>query len=172
MLDITRGRSLATTAPAPDRVGDESFPSAAQQPPGLTPGILTMYPGCTPRPRNKRVYDAACAVAEGRQVQELDASQIVPGMHAWCGGSFLTVADAWHMHLGDIKSLENQITSATAAHPFVLLRLAGGSFTTGWIIGELDTPVYVLAPTPDAIPAPGAEATEGESTAARESARG
>lgn len=170
MLSIDVGKVSRHPAPA-GPVGDDAIPQAAQ-PPGPTPGILTMYPGCTPRPRNKRVYDAACAAAEGQRVQELDASQIVPGMHAWCGGSFLTVADAWHMHLGDIKSLENQITSATAAHPFVLLRLAGDRFTTGWIIGELDTPVYVLAPTPDAIPAPGAGATEGESTAARESTRG
>lgn len=143
MAYATWGRSLAPQPP-PGSVGDDAIPPAAQ-PPGTTPGILTMYPGCTPRPRNKRAYDAACAAADGKLVTELDASQVTPRMRAWCGGSFLTVVEARHMQLGDIKSLENQISQTAAAHPFVLLQLERDGVTTGWIIGELDTPVYVLA---------------------------
>lgn len=143
MLDITRGRSLATRPPD-GPVGDERIPPAAQ-PPGTTPGILTMYPGCTPPPRNMRTYRAACAAANGELVQEFDASEVVPRMLAFCGGSFLTVIEANQMRLGDIKALQDQFTQATLVHPFVLLRLEGDGVTTGWIIGELDTPVYCLA---------------------------
>lgn len=143
MLSITRGRSLATTAPA-GSVGDECIPPAAQ-PPRATPGILTMYPGCTPRPRNRRVYEAACVAADGEHVIELDAHQITPRMRAWCGGSFLTVVEARLMCLGDIDELRTQIGEVARAHQFVLLQLNGDGATTGWLIGELDTPVYCLA---------------------------
>lgn len=166
MLSIDVGKVSRHPAPA-GPVGDDAIPQAAQQPPGLIPGILTMYPGCTPRPRNKRAWDAACAAAQGEPVQEFDASGVTPGMRAWCGSSFLAVVDAWHMHLGDIKSLENQITSQAATHPFVLLRLEGNGCVTGWIIGELDTPVYVLAPTPDAATASGAGTSVQKPTAAQ-----
>lgn len=143
MAYATWGRSLATTAP-PGSVGDDTIPPAAQ-PSGATPDILTMYPGCTPQPRNRRVYEAACVAAHGEFVTELDASQVTPRMHAWCGGSFLTVVEARHMHLGDIKDLDTQINESARAHPFVLLQLERDGVTTGWIIGELNTPVYVLA---------------------------
>lgn len=153
MLDITRGRSLATTAPAPDRVGDESFPSAAQQLPGLTPGILDEYPGCTPRPRNLPEYQAACQAAQGEAVIECSAFEVTAGMQMYQGGRFLAITDVKRSPTGDVEV-------AMRGHGVAALRVA-----------SMTAPVYVLASTPDAIPAPGAEATEGESTAARGSAR-
>lgn len=143
MLSITRGRSLATRPPD-GPVGDDAIPQAAQ-PPGPEPGVLTMYPGCTPPPRNMRVYRAACAAASGERVQEFDASEIVPRMRAWCGGSFLTVIEARLMSLGQVEELRDQFSATALAHQFVLLRMEGDGATTGWLIGELDTPVYCLA---------------------------
>lgn len=126
----------------PPRPGGD-LPSLTAPPPGV-PGILTMYPGCTLPPRNMRVYRAACAAANGEHVVELDASQITPDMRAWCGSSFLTVVEARHMRLGDIEEFRT-FGESTRQHQFVLLRLEGGGATTGWLIGEPDTPVYVLA---------------------------
>jgi hypothetical protein len=103
-----------------------------------------MYPGCTPRPRDKRAYDAACAAADGQHVIELNACQVEVGMRAWCNRSLLTVTNARHMRLGDLKDFELS-SEATRSHRFVLLRLDGDGATTGWLIGEPDTPVYVLA---------------------------
>jgi hypothetical protein len=144
MAYATWGRSLATTAP-PGLVGDETIPPAAQ-PPGLIPGTRATCPAeCTPRPRNPRVYKAACAAAEGEPVREYDAFEVEDGMRAFCGGSFLTVIEAQLKHLNDFKELRDQFGQTTLAHPFVLLRLEGGGATTGWLIGELDTPVYCLA---------------------------
>lgn len=116
------------------------------QPPGLVPSELPRA-ACpiNPRPRNRRVYEAACAAAEGEPVIELDAEDIVPPMRAWCGGSFLTVVEVRLMCLGDIAELHTQINDAGRAHRFMLLRLEGDGTTTGWLIGELDTPVYCLA---------------------------
>jgi hypothetical protein len=127
-------------------VGDECIPQQAAQPPGLVPSESPRA-GCpvNPRPRNLRAYQAACAAANGGPVQEFDAEDIVPRMRAWCGGHFLTVIEASLMCLGDIESLRDQFGQTTLAHQFVLLRLKGGGATTGWIIGELDTPVYCLA---------------------------
>jgi len=120
-----------------------------------------------PRPRNRRVYEAACAAAEGEKVVEYDAFEIEEGMLVWCGGSFLTVVAARLMHLGDFEELHRQFTGSTLAHQFVLLRLQGRGATTGWIIGELDTPVYALVPAPDAATASGAGASVQELTAAQ-----
>jgi len=92
-----------------------------------------------------RTYRAACAAANGELVQEFDAADVVPHMRAWCGGHFLTIVEAKLMCLGDVESLRDQFGQTTLAHQFVLLRLEGGGATTGWIIGELDTPVYCLA---------------------------
>lgn len=146
MLDTTWGRSLATTQPPAGSVGDECIPQQAAQPPGLVPSELPRA-GCpvNQRPRNAAVYKAACAAAEGEPVIERDAFEVEPGERAWCGGSFLTVIDALPMRLGDFSDLHKQFSQETLAHPFILLRLEGDGTTTGWIIGELDTPVYCLA---------------------------
>ncbi|MFL6113242.1 MAG: hypothetical protein ACJ786_18065 [Catenulispora sp.] len=136
------------------------------QPPGLVPSE-TPRAGCpiAPRPRNQRTYAAACAAAQGDPVAEFDASEIVPGMRAWVGSRFLPVIEARHLTIGDIPALVFSSDNAKR-HPFVLLRLAEDD-RSGWIVGELTTPVYVLAAAPDAIHAPGAGATADESTAAR-----
>lgn len=167
MLSIDVGKVSRHPAPA-GPVGDESFPQAAQQPLGLTPSELPRA-ACpiNPRPRNQRAYNAACAAAQGEPVREYDAFEVEEGMRAWCGGSFLTVTDARHMHLGDFEELHRQFNQTELAHPFVLLLLTGPGTATGWIIGDLDTPVYVLASTPDAIHAPGAEASADKSTRPR-----
>lgn len=144
MLDTTWGRSLATQAPA-GPVGDDTIPPAAQ-PPGLVPSELPRA-ACpiNPKPRNDRAYKAACAAAEGEPVREYDAFEVEEGMRAWCCGHFLTVSEVLHKRLGDFEELHRQFTEASLAHPFVLLMLEGNGTTTGWIIGELDTPVYCLA---------------------------
>lgn len=142
MAYATWGRSLAPQPP-PGSVGDDAFPSAAQ-PPGSTPGILTMYPGCTPRPRDRRTYEAACAAADGQLVVERFACQIKTGMRAWCAGHFLDVVEARHMRLGDLPDFQMS-GEATRQHKFVLLHLEGDGATTGWLIGEPDNPVYCLA---------------------------
>jgi hypothetical protein len=73
-------------------VGDDTIPPAAQ-PPGLIPGTLATCPAeCTPRPRNLREYQAACAAAEGEPVVEIDACQAMPGMEVWHSSHFLTVS--------------------------------------------------------------------------------
>jgi len=145
-------------------VGDESIPRAAQ-PPGLIPSEPPRA-GCpiNPRPRNRRAYEAACMAAEGERVTEYNAFEIEEGMLAWCGGAFLAVTNAKIMRLGDFEEMRKQFTESTLAHQFVLLRLQGRGATTGWIIGDLDTPVYVLAPTPGAATAPGAGASVQELT--------
>lgn len=127
----------------PPRPGGDVL-SLTAQPSGATPGILAMHPGCTPRPRNRRVYEAACAAANGEPVVELDAQQITPRMRAWCGGSFLTVVEARHLRVGDIEEFE-LLSECERGHQFVLLRLEGDGAISGCIVGELDTPVYVLA---------------------------
>lgn len=114
------------------------------QPPGPGPGVLTMYPGCTPRPRNQRAYAAACAAANGELVQEFNASQVMPRMRAWCNSSFLTVINAEQRRVSEIDELSFNSESARN-HWFVVLRLEGDGATTGWLIGELDAPVYCLA---------------------------
>jgi len=145
MAYATWGRSLATTTAPAGPVGDESIPRAAQ-PPGLIPSELPRA-ACpiNPRPRNERAYKAACAAAEGEKVADYDAFEVEEGMRAFCGGSFLTVIEAQLKHLNDFKELRDQFGQTTLAHPFVLLRLEGDGATTGWLIGELDTPVYCLA---------------------------
>jgi hypothetical protein len=110
----------------------------------LTPTELPLA-GCpiNPRPRDQRTYSAACHAAQGEAVQEFDACEIVTGMRAWCGSRFLAVVNVRHLTVGDI--VDPSVAGETSRrHPFVLLRLAdqGG---TGWIIGEVDAPVYVLA---------------------------
>lgn len=142
MAYATWGRSLATAPAGP--VGDESIPRNAQ-PPGLVPSELPRA-ACpvNPRPRNLRAYQAACKVADGKPVIEHDAFEVEPGQRAWCGGSFLTVIEARVMTVGQIPDLVFSSEQARA-HRFVLLRLEGDGATTGWIIGELDTPVYCLA---------------------------
>lgn len=144
MLDTTWGRSLATTLAPAGPVGDESIPRAAQ-PPGLVPSELPRA-ACpaNPRPRNQRAYSAACAAAEGEAVREYDAFEVDKGMHAWCGGHFLTVVEASIKTVGQIAELVFSSEEART-HRFVLLRLKGDGATTGWIVGELDTPVYCLA---------------------------
>jgi hypothetical protein len=126
-------------------VGDECIPQQAAQPPGLVPSELPRA-ACpvNPRPRNQRVYSAACASADGEPVTEYDAFEVEPGQRAWCGGSFLTVVEAKVMTVGQISELIFSSESARS-HRFVVLRLEGNGATTGWIIGELDTPVYCLA---------------------------
>lgn len=148
MIDSTWGRSLATTAPA-GSVGDESFPPAAQQSPGLIPGTLAAYPGCTPRPRNLAEYRAACVVAVGASVIEHRACEIVPGAQVYHGGRFLTVLTT---DRGDTGHVELRLEG----YGIVAIRLA-----------DLDAPVYVLAPAPDAVDAPGAGTPADESTAVR-----
>lgn len=131
---------------SPSSGGNEGLFSETPQLEQLTPSEPPRA-GCpvAPRPRNQRVYSAACAAACGEPVAELDASDVTPRMRAWCGGSFLTVIEARHMRLGDVAELYTQIGETGRAHQFVLLRLQGAGATTGWLIGELDTPVYCLA---------------------------
>lgn len=147
MLTSPRGRSLATEAPA-GFVGDAPLPPAAQQPPGLTPGILDAYPGCTPRPRNLPEYQAACRAALGEPVREHPACEIVPDMRVYYSGRFLTVVGI----------------DRHDPHADVELRLTEDDL---YVIRVLPTiaPVYALAPTSDACKAPDAGASAGQSTA-------
>lgn len=165
MLDITRGRSLATQPPE-GFVGDESFPPAAHQPPGLVPSELPRA-ACpiNPRPRIPDQYTAACLAAEGDRVHELDACQVGPGARIWHMRRFATVTQAEQKRVSDITG---SAFSGEAArnHVFVILRLDDAD-ATGWLLAELGAPVYVLAPTPDAATAPGAGAPADESTAVR-----
>ncbi|NUP52099.1 MAG: hypothetical protein HOW97_32970 [Catenulispora sp.] len=130
---------MSTSSVGGEGLFSETTPSESQP----VPGILTMYPGCTPRPRDRRAYDAACAAANGQHVIELNACQIERGMRAWCGASFLAVTDAIGLTVGQIPDLAT-LGEEARRHPFVLIHL-DGSAATGCIIGELDTPVYVLA---------------------------
>jgi len=121
-----------------------------------------------PKPRNERVYKAACAAAEGEKVIDYDAFEVEEGMQAFCCGSFLTVIAVSHLRVSQINDPNLRFLSEESRnHPFVLLQLQGDRQATGWLIGELDTPVYVLAPTPDAATASGAGASGQESTAAQ-----
>ncbi len=143
MLSIPWGRSLATHSPATGLVGDETIPLPAQQPPGLIPGTLTACPAeCTPRPRDITAYRAASHAAQGDPVHEFDASEIVPDMRVWNGARFLTVAQIKHKRVADIKDV--LATEAARAHLYVEMRLDGAE-TSGWLLAELDTPVYCLA---------------------------
>lgn len=150
MQSITRGRSLATTVP-PGRVGDESFPSAAQQLPGLIPGTVAAYPGCTPRPRNLPEYQAACLVAAGEPVVEYNACQVVEGMRVYW---------PWRR-----RFLEAIGADRMGPGPDVELRLAETGLYVINII-PATTPVYVLAPTSDASHAPDTGALLPEPTGA------
>jgi hypothetical protein len=76
---------------------------------------------------------------------------------------FATVAAAQQRRVSDIAGALTTGESARR-HAFVVLRLDDAD-ATGWLLAELDAPVYRLAPAPDACSAPGAEATAGESTA-------
>jgi hypothetical protein len=111
--------------------------------PDLIPGALTACPtACTPRPRNLPAYRAACHAAQGEPVGEFDASEIVPGMRAWTGVRFLTVAAVEHKRVADIDDV--LASEATRAHLYVEMRLDGVE-VAGWLLAELDTPMYVLA---------------------------
>jgi len=111
--------------------------------PALVPGALTACPtACAPRPRNLPAYRAACHAAQGEAVHEFDASEIVPDMRVWTGARFLTVADVERKSLADIKDV--LATEAARSHYYVEMRLDGAE-RTGWLLTELDTPVYVLA---------------------------
>jgi hypothetical protein len=142
MLSIPWGRSLATPSPPVGLVGDDVIPQAAQ-PPGLIPGTLATCPTtCTPRPRDLPAYRAACHAAQGEPVQELDASEIVPDMRVWTGVRFLTAAAVKHKRVADIGDF--LATEAARAHLYVEMRLDGAE-VAGWLLAELDAPVYVLA---------------------------
>lgn len=67
-------------------VSDEGVFPATTPSPQIIPGVLTAYPGCTPRPRNLTEYRAACNAAEGDQVQEINAVNVMPGAVIWHGG--------------------------------------------------------------------------------------
>lgn len=127
----------------PPRPGGD-VPSQAAQPPGLVPSELPRA-ACpiNPRPRNLREYQSACAGADGAPIQELDAWQVAPGMHAWSGGRFLPVVRADRMTVSQIPGL-SFVSESARTHPFALIRLEGDG-AAGWIVGELDTPVYCLA---------------------------
>lgn len=138
---LRRRPSELTGSVSDEGVFSRTAPSAAQLIPSELPRAACPV---NPRPRNLRVYQAACAAAVGEAVTELDAQQITPCMRAWSGGHFLTVIEARHMRLGDIKEFE-LFGETTRSHEFMVLRLGGDGITTGWLVGELDTPVYVLA---------------------------
>jgi hypothetical protein len=132
MLSIPWGRSLATTAP-PGSVGDECIPPAAQ-PPGLIPGILATYPGCTPRPRNLVEYRAACNAAEGDHVEEINAVNVMPGATIWHGGhqdGEDWIGGRWVSAIGTLRD------ASTVEIDFV----SDGGGGTRW--AAYDTPVYV-----------------------------
>lgn len=154
MLEASQRRPL--------RLGGD--PSLTAQPPGPAPGILTMHPGCTPRPRDRRTYDAACAAADGEPVHELDACQVGPRTRIWHLRRFATVTQAEQKRVSDIAG---HAFSGEAArqHVFVVLRLDDDD-TTGWLLAELTAPVYALAPTSDACHAPDVGASAQESTGA------
>jgi len=127
-------------------------PSLTAQPPGLVPSEPPRA-GCpiNPRPRNLPEYQAACRAAQGDDVAERKACEIVPGAHLYHDGRFLDVVG--------IDRLD--------PHGDVELRLASDDGLHVVRVVPTNTAVYVLAPTPDAIHAPGAGAPESESTAAR-----
>ena len=143
MLDTRQRRPLELTSSVS---GEGLFSGTPQPVPQLTPSEPPRA-ACpvNPRPRDDRAYKAACTAAEGEKVKEYNAVKVEAGMRAWCNSRFLTVVKAQHMHLSDFQELHKQFTETALAHPFVLLLLAGDGATTGWIIGELDTPVYCLA---------------------------
>ena len=148
MLSIDVGKVSRHPAPA-GPVGDDAIPQAAQQPPGLIPGILDAYPGCTPRPRNLPEYQAACRAAQGEAVVEYNACQVMPGMQAYQSGRFLTVTSTMSSPGGDVE-----LTMVIA--DIVAIRVASRT-----------VPVYVLVPAPDAATASGAGASVQEPTAAQ-----
>lgn len=141
-------------------------PSLTAQPPGLVPSEPPRA-GCpiAPRPRNLPEYQAACVAAEGAPVAEHNACNVTPGMQAWHCGHFLSVTGAERKTIGDIAGL-TWVSEKYRAHPFMVLALSRSDGITGWLLADFDAPVYVLAPAPDAIHAPGAGATADESTAA------
>lgn len=149
MLTSPRGRSLATEAPA-GFVGDAPLPPAAQQPPGLTPGILDAYPGCTLRPRNLPEYRAACRAAAGEPVTEYSACEIVEGMRVYW---------PWRDQFVTAIGMDR-----LTPEPDVEIRLAEPGLYVINIV-PATTPVYVLAPTSDAMHAPDAGASAKQSTA-------
>lgn len=126
---------------------DGPFSENPSGPPQLIPSELPRA-ACpiNPRPRNQRAYNAACAAAEGDPVREYDAFEVEEGMRAWCCGSFLMVVAARLMRVGQIDDPGVKFLSEDSRnHPFVLLQLSGAGQATGWLIGDLDTPVYCLA---------------------------
>jgi hypothetical protein len=130
--------------------GAEPSPIAA--PPGLIPGTLTACPTpCTPRPRNLPEYQAACRVAQGETVAERNACEIVEGMRVYW---------PWRDRFVTAIGMDR-----LNPEPDVELRLAEPGLYVISIV-PATTPVYVLAPAPDACSAPGAEAVAAESTAA------
>ena len=126
---------------------DGPFSEHPSGPPQLIPSELPRA-ACpiNPRPRNQRAYSAACAAAKGEKVTEYDAFEVEEGMRAWCCESFLTVVAARHMSVSQINDSSLKFLSESSrSHPFVLLQLSGAGQATGWLIGDLDTPVYCLA---------------------------
>ena len=128
MLSITRGRSLATQAPA-GLVGDECIPQAAQ-PPGLIPSEPPRA-ACpiNPRPRNMPEFRAACAVALGAGVKEYPACQVMPGMHMYHNGRFLEVV---------------QILREPQQPVHVEIWLEGSGIVSARV-ADLEAPIYCLA---------------------------
>ena len=128
------------------------FSETPQREPQLIPSEPPRA-GCpvNPRPRNLPEYQAACRAAQGDDVAERKACEIVPGAHLYHDGRFLDVVG--------IDRLD--------PHGDVELRLASDDGLYVVRVVPTTTAVYVLAPAPDAIHAPGAGAPEGESTTAR-----
>lgn len=162
MIDIGQRKPLVSPSSGDGEGLFSDTPHPAHQ---LTPSEPPRA-GCpvAPRPRNARAYRAACDAAQGDPVIEVDACTIVPGMRAWSGSTFLTVAEARHLTVGDIPGMLFA-TAERRRHPFVVLRLADAC-GSGWRFAELDAPVYVLAPAPDACNAPDAGTTADDPTAA------
>lgn len=122
----------------PPRPGGDVL-SLTAQPPGVIPGILTVYPGCTPRPRSLAEYRAACNAAEGDQVEEINAVNVMPGAVVWHGGHLdkenkLWVGGRWMTAIGTVRdgnTVEIDLVSDTGA---------------GTRFAQYDTPVYVRRP--------------------------
>lgn len=122
--------------------GEGLFSETTPPEPGLIPGTLATCPAeCTPRPRNLPTYRAACIAAEGATVYELSAYQVVPGEIVWHCGRFLDVRGAKRRRVADIADVPS--TEETREAFYTELRLEG-PVSAGWLLANLDTPVYCL----------------------------